>query len=384
MARRLAVFLLVFLLTYGSMHGYLFWKVHRAFPRLGWGRLPIVAFLALMLAAPILTRQLDHAGRLAAGRALGLVGYCWTAALFWFLCLAALTDVWGLAVRLAAVWTPAARQLIPGPRAALAVHGAIIVVAILWGLIEAQAVQLVEVTVRTPHLRPGSDSIRIVQIGDLHLGPTVGLAHVRKVVALVEEAQPDVFVSTGDLLDRSFHARDDETLLLASIEAPLGKFAVLGNHEFYVGLDSSIAFHKAAGLRLLRQEAVLAGGRVLMAGVDDPGHGGWPQDGARVNEDAILPPAHDRPATILLKHRPQIVPESLGRFDVQLSGHTHGGQIFPFRLVAGFYFKYWSGLHDVGGGSSIYVTRGCGTWGPPMRLFAPPDVTLIILEPDQP
>ena len=383
MSKRLAIFLLVFFLTYGATHYYLFWKVHRAFPRMGWRNVPVAAFLAFMVTAPILARLLDRAGQVGAGRALGFVAYCWMAPVFWFLCLAALTDVWGLGVRVAALWKPAARQLIPAPRAALAVQGAIILAAVLWGVVEARSIRLVEITVHTPHLPPGSEPVRIVQIGDLHFGPTVGSGHLRKVAAVVKQARPDLLVSTGDLLDISFHNPDDDTAILASIDAPLGKFAVLGNHEFYAGLDSSIAFHEAAGLRLLRQEAVLAGGRVLVAGMDDPGDP-HPRAKGAVNEGAILPPAHDRPPTILLKHRPQVDPASPGRFDVQLSGHTHGGQIFPFSLLVGLSFTYVTGLHSVGEGSFIYVTRGTGTWGPPMRLFARPEVTLIKLQPDQP
>jgi len=376
-------FLLTFFLIYGGAHAYLFLKVHLAFPRMGWKRAPVVLFLVLMIAGPILTRQLDQAGYVGAGHALGFVAYCWFALLFWFLCLALLTDLWGAAVGLVGLLRPAARRLIPPRRAALLVQGAIILAASVWGVVEARSIRLVEVTVRTPHLAPGSEPVRIVQIGDMHIGPTVGKGRLRRVVALVEAARPDLLVSTGDMLDMSFESLDDETDLVAAIDAPLGKFAVLGNHDFYAGLDSSLAFHEAAGFTLLRQEAVLAGGRVLVAGVEDPGRRGMRERPAGA-EDAILPPAGERPATILLKHRPEVEPTSLGRFDVQLSGHTHGGQIFPFTLAVGLGNSYVSGLHDLGRGSSIYVSRGSGTWGPPMRVFAPPEVTLITLEPAEP
>ena len=122
---------------------------------------------------------------------------------------------------------------------------------------------------------------------------------------------------------------------------------------------------------------------LLLVGVDDTA--GRNFDGpAYYDEDKVLPsrdpaPGAKRQTVIFLKHQPRILLESLGRFDLQISGHTHGGQIFPFLLVTKFVYGYYRGLYDLGQGSRLYVCKGAGTWGPPIRLFAQPEVTLIIL-----
>ncbi len=183
--------------------------------------------------------------------------------------------------------------------------------------------------------------------------------------------------------------------MLADVQAPLGKFAVLGNHEFYAGLSQSLAFHAAAGFTMLRQEHVAVTPQLILAGVDDPA--GTHLSGSQEPDESNALPALERrsatqaaaaadprPFVILLKHRPDVHPSSLGRFDLQLSGHTHGGQIFPFHIVHRLIYKYHPGLTDLGGGSKLYLSRGAGTWGPPMRLFAPPEVTIIKLLPQEP
>lgn len=376
-------FLLVFLLLYGGMNAYLFWHLRRAFPQMGWWLAAVAGLLVLMLLSPFLVRVSERAGRTGVARVLAIVGYSWMAILFWFCALALLADLWNLAMLGLSMWKSSASRLALPPRLGVAIIGVLIAAASIWSVHEALAIRLKEVTVRTPRLPAGSDPVRIVQIADLHLGLIVREGRLRRVLELVEQAEPDLLVSTGDLVDASFDSVAVEADLLAGARARLGKFAVLGNHESYAGSDNSLRFHEAAGLRVLRGESVLVDGMLRVAGVD--GSGGWHTgiDSAD-NEDEALAAAGDRRATILLKHRPEVRETSLGRFDLQLSGHTHGGQIFPFNVFAAMANSYGPGLHNLDKGSFLYVSRGTGTWGPPMRLFQPPEVTLIILEPAGP
>jgi len=120
---------------------------------------------------------------------------------------------------------------------------------------------------------------------------------------------------------------------------------------------------------------------IALAGVDDPA-GRAMQVDCRPDEGAVLPPADSETFTILLKHRASVRPESVGRFDLQLSGHTHGGQVFPFHIYTRLYHPRLSGLHDLGQGSRLHVSRGVGTWGPPLRFLAPPDITCLVIVPD--
>ncbi len=376
----MARFLLVYFGVYGGLHLYMFVKLVLGVSKRAAFVAPVAAWLLLMILAPIITYRLDRAGRFGTAGLMAITGFTWMAVLFWFFSISIVGDVWNLTVRAASLIRPgAARLALPrGPM--LAATGLIILVLSVWGLVGAWRIRVVEVDIASARLPEGSDPIRIVQISDVHLGLIVGERRLRRIVSVVEGARPDVLVSTGDLVDASDHGLGDVYELLAAIKAPLGKFAVLGNHEFYAGLDGSLAFHEAAGFRVLRQESVLVGGRLRIAGVDD--------DSARhvgvepsADESKALEGAGEGEAVVLLKHRPTVSGDLAGRFDLQLSGHTHGGQIFPFTLIVDRASRYSRGLHDLGKGSSLYVSLGTGTWGPPMRVLAPAEVTVITLRP---
>jgi len=199
-------------------------------------------------------------------------------------------------------------------------------------------------------------------------------------LARVSDAAPDLLVVTGDLVDGQINGLTGLAEQFRRIAPRFGKYAVTGNHEFYAGIDQALAFEERAGFTLLRGNAVPVTRFLTLAGIDDPaldrskGRGTAPE--ARLLES--LPP--DR-FTLLLKHRPVVEKSSLGRFDLQLSGHVHKGQLFPFNLLTYLFYPVKAGLNEFDDGSSLYVSRGTGTWGPPLRFLAPPEVTVIELLP---
>jgi len=162
------------------------------------------------------------------------------------------------------------------------------------------------------------------------------------------------------------------------VRTPYGKYAVTGNHEFHAGIGRSLAFAEEAGFTVLRGEKLEIPGLIIMAGVDDVranrfgGHG-------KTSEKQLLSDLPENQFTILLKHRPLVESGSEGLFDLQLSGHTHGGQIFPFSLLIKLLYPIDKGLLPLRDGVFLYVNRGSGTWGPPMRFLVPPEVTIIDL-----
>jgi hypothetical protein len=164
--------------------------------------------------------------------------------------------------------------------------------------------------------------------------------------------------------------------ILRGIPAPRGKIAVLGNHEYYAGIDRSIAFTRKSGFTLLRDESATIDDAVRIAGVDDPAGARYGRAGG-TSEAALLGNRPDGRFTLLLKHRPKLDPATGGNFDLQLSGHTHHGQLFPFRLLTRLAYPLLGGDHPVPGGGILHVSRGTGTWGPPMRFLAPPEITVV-------
>ncbi len=373
-------FLLVYLVVYGGIQAYFFVKVRIAFPRLGHWSIALGAFLLLMLAAPLASRWLEHAGLVHVPRVLSTVGYIWAAISFWFFLLFLASDVWNLGVWLAAKKLPAAAGIALPARPTFLAFATLAAIGTVYGLYGASNIRIKEFTFRTPRLPAGSAPIRLVQISDVHLDLVVGQGRLEKIARLIEQARPDILVSTGDLVDSSLDRAQALSAVLRAVHAPLGKFAVTGNHEFYAGLDKSLAFHEAAGFRMLRGESVVvADGRLRIAGVDDPGHAAVRSK--LTDENMALPTADGREATILLKHRPTVAAEALGRFDLQLSGHVHGGQVFPFGYIVRLFFPLTPGFHRLEKNSALYVSYGTGTWGPPMRVCAPPEVTVITITP---
>jgi predicted MPP superfamily phosphohydrolase len=167
--------------------------------------------------------------------------------------------------------------------------------------------------------------------------------------------------------------------LFREIHPRYGKFAVAGNHEFHAGLDRAVPLLKGMGFRVLRNEAIEIAPFLWIAGIDDPVGKTLKFSKAEQNPRSVLrAPRTD--FTLLLKHRPEVDKSSSDLFDLQLSGHAHGGQIFPFGFITRL--RYLSdGLHILSQSSSICVSRGSGTWGPPIRFLSPPEVIVIELRP---
>ena len=372
------IFLLVFLTIYGGLNFYCFWKLHRLMPGRAGAQAALGCFVALMTLGPILTRWLERQDWMGAAYGYGMVAYLWMAGVLWFGFLAGLGDLWNLGAGLASrAWPGAGRLVIPF-KVEMAGIGALLALAFAWGAVSARRIRLERLDIRSP--RYHGAPLRILQISDVHLGLIERGRRLDQIVGIVERTRPDLILSTGDLVDGTGDHLNHLYERLAAVRPRLGKFAVTGNHEYYVGIGTSVAFHQAAGFRLLRGEAVELEGGLRLVGVNDPTERRLGDDGA-VDESALLGPARDGRFTILMKHQPRVAPESAGRFDLMLSGHTHRGQIFPFGLLVRLFFPHLSGTHELEGGGALHISRGTGTWGPPLRLGSPPEATLITLAP---
>lgn len=236
------------------------------------------------------------------------------------------------------------------------------------------------VSLRSAKLPAGSPGLRIVVISDVHLGDLVGPRRLGSMLDQVRSLNPDVLLSAGDLIDGQADHLEKPARMLAEYRPTGGKYAVTGNHEYFVGLDQALDFHGKAGFHMLQGQCVEIGAAVTLAGVDDP-TGRRLGMAACTDEAALLKDCSRQRFTILLKHRPRIDERVLERVDLQISGHVHKGQIFPFGLIVRLFYPLGTGLRKSRGGGWLYVSRGTGTWGPPMRIGAPAEITLIELAP---
>ena len=376
----MSLFLLSFFLVYGSMHVYALLKARSALAFGPGTTLALLLLLGILLCAPILTHQLSRHGYEGASRIVAHVGYLWMGFLFFFTCLNFSTDLLRLplwAMGRGGIAANAA-SVLAGRSAFLCISGLAVALS-AYAIVEASRIEVVRVRVVTDRLPPSVPSLRIAQITDLHLGLIHRNAKAREVAAIVSREHPDVFVSTGDLVDGQLDGVAELAEIFRGIPAPRGKFAALGNHEYYAGIGRAIAFTRKSGFTVLRDESVTIDDAVRIAGVDDPAGARFGRTGG-TSEAALLGNRPDGLFTLLLKHRPQLDPATGGKFDLQLSGHTHDGQIFPFRLLTRLVFPLLAGNHPVPGGGILHVSRGTGTWGPPMRFLAPPEVTIVEIE----
>jgi predicted MPP superfamily phosphohydrolase len=225
------------------------------------------------------------------------------------------------------------------------------------------------------------DGYRLVQVSDVHLGPLLGRTFAEGIVARVNSLEPDLVAITGDLVDGAVEHLRDAAAPFAGLAARDGVFFVTGNHDYYSGADAWIAELRRLGIRVLRNEHVTLGrdgGRFDLAGVDD--RQAWLFGGDH-GEDVPRALAGRDPsrAVVLLAHDPGTFRRAARHdVDLQLSGHTHGGQIWPFRYLVRLAVPWVDGHHVVGS-SQLYVSRGTGFWGPPMRFLAPAEITELVL-----
>jgi hypothetical protein len=223
------------------------------------------------------------------------------------------------------------------------------------------------------------DGYRIVQISDLHLGPILGRRFAEKLVARVNALAPQLVAVTGDLVDGAVDKIGHEVAPFSALRAEHGVWFVPGNHDFYSGVDGWLARVRELGMRPLRNERVAIAGDAGfdLAGVDDH-RGDWSKGST---EDVAAALAGRDPARplVLLAHDPTTFLEAArAGVDLQLSGHTHGGQIWPFGALVRLLIPFVAGLYRRGA-SQLYVSRGSGFWGPPMRLLAPSEITELVI-----
>ncbi|MFB7407671.1 metallophosphoesterase [Streptomyces sp. NPDC056202] len=221
---------------------------------------------------------------------------------------------------------------------------------------------------------------RIAVVSDIHLGPILGRAHTQRIVDTINSTQPDLIAVVGDLVDGTVENLGSAAEPLARLRARHGSFFVTGNHEYFSGADAWVDHVRELGLRPLRNERVEVAAGFDLAGVDDiagESEGQGPDFGRALGD---RDPAR---AAVLLAHQPVVVHDAVRHgVDLQLSGHTHGGQLWPGNYLAELANPTVAGLERYGD-TQLYVSRGAGAWGPPVRVGAPSDITIVELASKQ-
>jgi uncharacterized protein len=383
---RTAIFLLAFTAFVGLIHYYLWHRLLRAtqiadrVKRIG--TRVIVGFAISMPLALFLVRLLPR----SIGTIASFVVYTWMG----FAALLASTLIAGEVPRFAVVLASrlhsgqpidASRRTFLS-RIIAGVAGVLTLGLSGAGIAEALGeVALKNVQVRLRKLPKTMSGMRIVQLTDVHIGPMIGRQWLEGIVARVNALDPDIVAITGDLVDGSVAALRDHVAPLAQLRSKHGVYFVTGNHEYYSGVKPWVEHLGTLGVRVLRNERVTIGEGAAsfdLAGVDDHTGGQFEKDHGADVVKALADRDPNREC-ILLAHQPkEIVEASKLGVGLQLSGHTHGGQVFPATLLVRFQQPFVAGLDRLGD-TQIYVSRGTGYWGPPMRVAAPAEIAVIEL-----
>lgn len=362
-----------------------------------------VAMIVVMLAALMFAARIDP----SVGRWLAWPGYLWLALFFYLLLALAALEIPRLLLRRwvrggqpstapppdaplagsVAAAPGAATAPAPSRRTVLARGSAILAGVTAAGLVGyGNSVAMgPPTTTRIPiplrRLDPLAAGFRIALVSDIHLGPILGRSFTQRIVDMINDERVDAVAIAGDLVDGSVSGLADATEPLRQLRSTHGTFFVTGNHEYYVGYSDWVAYLPKLGIRVLRNERTTIthnGGKVELAGINDATGYQW-EDAGDVGK-AVAGRDPER-AVVLLAHQPVDVTDAARHdVDLMLCGHTHGGQLSPFELLVTLQQGAVAGLYQVDN-TKMYVTRGAGFWGPPVRVGAPPDITIVELRP---
>jgi predicted MPP superfamily phosphohydrolase len=388
-ALRFLPFLLAASALDASLHVYLYRRLVRPLAPPGarqMGALALVLLGVLMIFGPVSSRGATSPWLSALAQA----GYVWMGLAFYLSLCIACADLLLLARRRLRPAAPAERSEPASPsrrallvRTAHAGAAAAATGVVGYGAFRAFAPpRLAEVAVKLPRMPAALSGLSIVHLSDLHLGVWLQRRFLDEIVSRVNALKPDLVAITGDLVDGSVETLGPVAAALGALRSRFGTYFVTGNHEYYSGAEDWTWALRGMGLKVLRNERAVigdVGASLDLAGVDDWGASrqgfGRGYDLAR----ALGGRDPDR-ATVLLAHQPRGFERAAqSGVGLQLSGHTHGGQIWPWTYVVSLaYHPYVAGLHAYAD-SSIYVSRGCGFWGPPLRVGAPPEIARIAL-----
>ncbi len=371
------IFLSVFITLYGLLHFYFYRKAMHALNLEGTYHLMLGIALVIMILSPIIVNLLAGTSHEILTTVLSYICYIWMGVLFLFLSINVLIDICRLIVFISSrIGSSDILRYMPVAKPTFFVSLLLVAGIVIYGLFEARNIAVERVEIKNEKLPAHASKFRVVQISDIHFSAVNNSRLAEKIAGMITDLSPDLLVSTGDLLDRGLQKKEKIASVFRNIKVPYGKYAVPGNHEFISGIKESVEFTENAGFKMIRNETVTIADFVGLAGIDD-------RDAARFNEASsvsekrILEQLNPDHLNIFLKHQPKIKDDSTGRFDIQLSGHTHDGQIFPFTLIVSIFYPNLKGLFPIGNNSSLYVSRGAGTWGPPIRFLTFPEITVI-------
>jgi len=364
-------------LVYGLINYYIYSRGLQAFRPAGiFHTIYSVAF-AFLAVSFIASVFLERADVVSVGRPLNWIGSFWLAAFVYLLLVSVAVDVF----RLANHFVPFFPQFISSnPGRAARVAGvctvSVTLLVVLFGFINAHYIRVRTLDIRVLKGAGERKTLNLVMASDIHLSSIIGRSRIEGIVEKINSLSPDLVLLPGDIVDGDLNPVIDQNLgeSLRKIKAPLGVYAVTGNHEYYGGLERACQYITEHGIRILRDSAVFIDHSFYIVGRDDR------ELRNRKALAALMEKVDKKFPVILMDHQPfHLEDAEENGIDLQLSGHTHHGQMWPFNYITDMVYELAYG-YLVKGATHIYVSSGVGTWGPPVRIAADPEIVNVRLE----
>ena len=363
----LVFFICLWLSIYGGLHYYLYKKM---IPYCLPYKKSLIVVLGFFAGSVFIVEILSFTDFARIAYRFANISYFWMGLVFIFFFLSGATDVLSFLLRKSGAGE---KVHFLSSKYRTGIVGIVVTFLAITGYMQARQINFEFIQL---HSKKIIKPLRIIQIADLHAGVQSDEKRVIKIVNQVNALKPDIIVATGDLIEIHFGHTQRLSEILSGLKASLGKYAIYGNHEAMIGLEESKQLINAAGFTVLADQGVSPGRLITVVGVNDPAVTMKFKTDSK-SEELILKTYSKGLYTILLKHQPRLNPGSTPYFDLQLSGHTHGGQIFPFGLLTRLVYPLGFGLTKIKNDTFVYVSQGIGTWGPPMRLAAKPEINVF-------
>jgi hypothetical protein len=363
--------------VYGLLNFYVLRRGWKALAGTGGFRAVLLGVMLAGAVSVVAGRLLESQGSSLFADAITVFGYEYLIFILYLFLLTVLVDLVRLVDSFVPFFPGSLRSARTGGRLAFALVFGTVLLVLAAGTV--QALRLRTRTVPLPIAKPAGalKKLRAVQISDVHVSPVMPVSRLARIVDRVNALAPDIVFITGDLVSDDTPSRELRRVseVLRRLQPPLGVFACTGNHEYYGGLERTCAAIRAGGVRILEDEAVLVADSFYVIGRKDPTS--VPRGGVRTPLSEILSGVDKSRPLLLLDHQPIHLEEAAAAgIDLQLSGHTHNGQVFPINLInKRIYELNWGLLKK--GPTRFYVTSGAGTWGPPVRLGSTSEIVLF-------
>ena len=378
----MVVFFAVFFFVYGLTNFYIFLRGWDAIPAGSPLRVPCLVLFLFLALAFIAGRFLERAWLSPVSAALVWVGSFWLAAMLYFLLAVVLLDL----LRLANHFIPFFPSFVTGnyPASRLVTGWAVtalVLLTLIGGHLNALYPRIREIDITVRKRSDGKrDTLRIVAASDIHLGTIIGRRRLRSIVDRINRLEPDVVLLPGDIVDEDLAPVIKENLgeTLRTIRSNQGVFAVTGNHEYIGGAGPACAYLEEHGITMLRDSVARLEGGTYIVGREDRSSAGF-GGGKRKTLESLMAEVDTSYPVVLMDHQPFRLEEAAGKgIDLQLSGHTHHGQLWPLNKITEAVYEVSRG-EAVKGETHFYVSSGVGTWGPPVRTGNRPEIVLIRL-----